>query len=88
MNTKEYTFEDLLKDNFKNGKKATFTNQITSPDDLRIMTCSFRDEPTNTWANGFNIEFNGANFSFKTFKAFFKKFNQLKSDWNLELHSW
>jgi hypothetical protein len=88
MKTKESTLEDLLKENFKNGRTAIFSNERTASDDLRIMTCSFRDEPINTWANGFNIEFNGANFSFKTFKAFFKKFNQLKADWNLELHSW
>lgn len=58
----------------------------TSSDDFRIAECSFRNESTNTWANGFKIQFNGALFSFKTFNAFEKKLNQLKADFNLEFN--
>lgn len=58
---------------------------INESDDFRQVECSFRNEVRNTWANGFKIEFNGGLFSFKTFRAFEKKLNQLIKDCNLEL---
>lgn len=72
--------KDFLKDNLKKGKEIIFDNERTFTDDFRSLECTF--------SNGFNIFFNGANFNFKTFDAFFKKFEQLKRDWNLELKSW
>lgn len=80
--------KEFLKRNLKNGNEIIFDNERTFIDKFFSMECSFRDETKNTWANGFKIIFNGANFSFKTFDAFFKKFNQLKADYNLELKSW
>jgi hypothetical protein len=80
--------KDFLKQNLKEGKEIIFDNEGTFTDDFRSMECSFRNETRNAWANGFKISFNGANFSFKTFDAFLKKFNQLKNDWSLELKSW
>jgi len=78
----------FLMNNLKQGKEVVFDNERTFTDDFRSMECTFNDDPKHTWANGFKISFNGAIFSFKTFNAFFKKFNQLKSDFNLELKSW
>ena len=86
--TKTNIMKDFLKQHLKEGKEIIFDNETTFTDDFRSMECTFRSEPLNSWANGFNIHFNGANFSFKTFDAFFKKFMQLKTDWNLELKSW
>jgi len=80
--------KDFLKNNLKEGKTIVFNNESTFTDDFRIMECSFRNESRNTWANGFNISFNGVSFTYKTFNAFFKKFEQLKKDWNLQLKSW
>jgi hypothetical protein len=78
----------FLKQHLKEGKKIIFNNEKTFTDDYRSMECTFNNESKNTWANGFIIEFNGIFFSFKTFNTFFKKFIQLKTDWNLELKSW
>ena len=80
--------KDFLKQQLKKGKEIIFDNERTFTDDFRSMECIFRNETKNTWANGFNISFNGKIFSFKTFDAFFKKFTQLKNDWNLELKKW
>ena len=80
--------KDFLKQNLKERKEIIFYNERNFTDDFRSMKCTFRNETKNAWANGFNISFNGANYSFKTFDAFFKKFTQLKNDWNLELKSW
>jgi hypothetical protein len=74
--------EDLKKQ-LKQGKELVFDNEKTFTDDFRSMECAF--ETKRSWANGFRISFNGAIFSFKTFGAFFKKFTQLKNDWNLEM---
>ena len=80
--------KDFLKQNLKKGKEIIFDNERTFTDGFLSMECTFRNEAKNAWANGFKISFNGANFSFKTFDAFFKKFEQLKTDFNLELKSW
>jgi len=32
---------------------------INESDDFRQVECSFRNENTNTWANGFKIQFSG-----------------------------
>ena len=79
-----------LKKLLKDGQTIIFDseqfNERTQTDDFRSAECSFRNEATNTWANGFEIRFNGAFFTFKTFNAFEKKLNQLKFDFNLELN--
>jgi hypothetical protein len=79
-----------LKQLLKDGQTIIFDNEQfcerTQSDDFRIAECSFRNETTNTWANGFKIQFNGALFSFKTFNAFEKKLDQLKDDFNLEFN--
>lgn len=80
--------KEFLKNNLKEGKEITFYNESTFTDDFRSMELTFTNEPKNQWANGFHISFNGANFTYKTFNAFFKKFIQLKNYWNLELKSW
>lgn len=80
--------KDFLKQHLKEGKEIIFDNERTFTDDFRSMECTFRNETKNASANGFKISFNGANFRFKTFDAFFKKFEQLKTDFNLELKSW
>ena len=80
--------KNFLKQHLQEGKEIIFDNEKTFTDDFKSMECTFRNEAKNTWANGFKIEFNGALFSFKTFDAFFKKFTQLKTGWNLELKSW
>jgi hypothetical protein len=80
--------KDFLKQNLKNGNEITFDNESTFTDTLHIMECRFIDDKRNSWRNGFKISFNGALFSFKTFNAFFKKFEQLKNDFDLQLKSW
>lgn len=80
--------KELLKQSLKDGKEVIFDNERAFTDDFRSMECSIRDEARNSWANGFKIHFNGANFTFKTFNAFFKKVEQLKDNFNLELKSW
>jgi len=80
--------KNFLKQHLKEGKEIIFDNERTFTYDFMSMECSLRNETKESWANGFKIRFNGANFSFKTFGAFFKKFNQLKEDYNLELKSW
>ena len=79
-----------LKQLLKNGQTIIFDNEQfcerNQNDDFRSAECSFRNQTTNTWANGFEIRFNGAFFTFKTFNAFEKKLNQLKEDFNLELN--
>lgn len=81
---------ETLKQLLKDGQTIIFDNEqfceITNSDDFRIAECSFRNETTNTWSNGFKIQFNGGLFSFKTFTAFDKKLSQLKNDFNLELN--
>jgi len=85
---KKLDMKNFLKQHLQEGKEIIFDNEKTFTDDFKSMECTFRNEAKNTWANGFKIEFNGALFSFKTFDAFFKKFTQLKTGWNLELKSW
>lgn len=80
--------ENIIKQSLKDGKEIIFDNERTFTDDFRSAECSFRNDNKNTWANGFKISFNGALFSFKTFNAFFKKLEQLRSDFNLELKKW
>ncbi len=80
--------KQFIKQNLKEGKEIIFDNERTFIDDFRSAELTFRNEVKNTWANGFQITFNGKLFSFKTFDAFFKKFEQLKNDFNLELKSW
>ena len=79
-----------LKQLLKEGQTIIFDNDQfcvkMNTDDFRSAECSFRNEKTTTWANGFEIRFNGAFFTFKTFNAFEKKLNQLKDDFNLELN--
>lgn len=78
-------FKQLL----KSGETIIFDNEKfceeTQSDDFRSAECSLRNETKNTWANGFKIDFNGGLHSFKTFKAFEKKLNQLIGDFNLTL---
>ena len=80
--------KEFLKHNLRQGKEIIFDNEKTFTEDYRSIECTFRNEKKNTWANGYNISFNGAYFTYKTFDAFFKKVNQLINDWNLELKSW
>ena len=79
-----------LKQLLKDGQTIIFDseqfNERAKTDDFRSAECSFRNEARNTWANGFQIRFNGAFFTYKTFNAFEKKLNQLKFDFNLELN--
>ncbi len=78
-----------LKQILKSGKVVIFDNECTSDDDFRSAKCTFRDENKNTWANGFQIEFNGAIVVHSTrFDVFERKLNQLRKDWNLEIKSW
>jgi len=78
-----------LEKTLKIGEVVIFDNDnfclINESDDFRQAECSFRNEVRNSWANGFKIQFNDALFSFKTFKAFEKKLNQIIKDWSLEL---
>ena len=78
-----------MKKQLQQGEKIIFDNELfceeNQRDDFRSAECSFRNENTHTWANGFEIRFNGKFFMFKTFKGFENKLNQLKLDWNLEL---
>ena len=80
--------KEFLKNNLKEGKEIIFDNERTFIDDFRRMECAFKKDNKNAWANGFKIHFNGESFSFKTFDAFFRKFEKIKSNWNLELKSW
>jgi hypothetical protein len=80
--------KDFLKQHLSQGKEIIFDNERTFTDDYRSMECTFRNEKRNAWANGYNISFIGSYYTYKTFHAFFKKFEQLKNDWNLELKSW
>ncbi len=79
-----------LKQLLTQGKTIIFDNDKFCNDteslDFRVAECGFRNEPKNTWANGFKIDFNGALFSFKTFSGFQNKLNQLTKDWNLILN--
>jgi hypothetical protein len=79
-----------LKELLKQGQSIIFDNEQFNErmqtDDFRSGECTFRNETSNTWGNGFEIRFNGAFFTFKTFNAFEKKLNQLKSDFHLELN--
>ena len=75
----------ILKRQLSQGKEVVFDNERTFTDDYRSMECTFRNQIQNSWANGYNISFNGAYFTYKTFDAFFKKLEQLKNDFNLEL---
>lgn len=81
---------EMLEKLLRQGETITFDNELfceaTESDDFRSAECSFRNETKNTWANGFQIMFNGKLFSFKTFIAFRKKLNQLQFDWNLEIN--
>lgn len=74
-----------IKNEIKKGKEIIFDNEMTFTDNFISMECNFKIDKKNNWANGFNIQFNGKLFSFKTFDAFFKKFSQLKKDFNLDL---
>jgi hypothetical protein len=89
LNTKTKIMENL-KQLLKQGQTIIFDNtefcETNQSDDFRSAECGFRNENTNTWANGFEIRFNGAFFSFKTFNAFDKKLNQLKEDFNLKFN--
>jgi len=71
--------KQFLKQNLKEGKEIIFDNETTFTDDFRSMECSLKKD--------FQIRFNGAFSTFKTFDAFFKKFEQIKQDWNLQLKS-
>ncbi len=78
-----------LKQLLRSGKTVVFDNERTFEDDFRSAECTFRDEPTHTWANGFQIEFNGFIVVHSTrFDVFERKLEQLKKGWNLELKSW
>jgi hypothetical protein len=80
--------KDFLKQNLQNGKEISFNNESTFTDGISTMDCRFINDKLNNWRNGFHIDFNGEHFSFKTFNAFFKKFEQLKNDFELQLKSW
>lgn len=75
----------FIKTEFKKGNLITFNNENTNFQNLYILELSFRNEAKNSWANGFNISFNGMFLTFKTFDSFFKKVNKLIQDFNLKL---
>ena len=73
--------ENFIRENLNKGAKITMSNESTFTTTMWVMECS-KSKKT------FWLDFNGRLFSFKTFDAFFKKFNQLKKDFSLELKSW
>lgn len=80
-----------LKELLKKGETIIFDSsefcERNQRDDFRSAECTFRNEIQHSWANGFEIRFNGNFFTFKTFKGFENKINKLILDWNLELKS-
>lgn len=82
------TIPENLKELLRSGKEVSFDNERTFKDDFRSAICSFRDEPVNAWANGFNIDFNGKRFTFRRFDEFKRELERLKNEWGLELKSW
>ena len=78
METKE------LKSRLLKGEEVVFEPSEPT-EDFRTAECSFKQYPKNNWANGFKIMFNGQLFSFMTFKAFEKKLNALRINWNLNI---
>lgn len=80
-----------LKDRLKQGEIIIFDNGLlceqSQSDDFRSAELSFYKNNKHQWANGFKILFNGQPLSFKTFKAFENKLNQLTTDFNLELNN-
>jgi len=79
-----------LKELLKQGQTVIFDNDRfcteNESDNFRVAECGFRNETKNTWANGFKIQFNGALLTFKTFKSFENRLNELKRCWSLELN--
>jgi len=76
--------EEFLKRHFKHDKTVVFDNEDQHVD----MHCRYLKNGINSWTNGYKIEFNGALYTYKTFKAFYRKFNQLKTEYSLQLKSW
>ena len=76
-----------LKERLKNGETIIFDNELfcsdNNIDDFRQANCRYMEYEANSWANGFKISFNGADYSFKTFSAFNNKLSQLTNDFNL-----
>ena len=80
--------KDFLKLHLKEGKEVIFNNERTFTDDLRSAECTFGNGGIQRLSKCYRIHFNGVIFSYKRFDSFFRKFSQLKSDYNLELKSW
>ncbi len=82
------TIPENLKQLLKSGKEVVFDNETTFIDNFRSANCTFRDEPVNSWSNGFVIDFNGKRLTFRRFDEFERELERLKKDYNLELKSW
>ena len=78
---------DNLKKILKSGATVIFNNEKTAQDNFITLECTYKNEALNSWANGFKIDYDRGYFSYKTFNAFYKKFEQLKNNFNLELIS-
>lgn len=80
--------KELIQNSLNTNNKVVFNNERNYKDNLYQMTLSKVVDVKNSFRNGFYIEFNKKLYYSKTFNTFYKKVEQLKKDYNLELKSW